>query len=778
MYGSAGGDPHLALYNRGSGTVSMLVIAHMDGASSVPLNTWQDHGCARDDTDKFLYFNGKLDASFAQSPDDKGNGQASFGNRHDGFDATDLDTALFIQWNRVLSSEEFKALHDNPWQIFQPRTQIIPSSVAAANTFGIIPKRVPWTGPPSTNIKLNVGHPLATGLSHWYPQAEEDAVWFDYGPARRGQLTLDAGTSARVTTSHGNYAIDFDNGLSEFTTLAVGDLPNSNTFTVAFWARGTVYENSHIAVSLYNSGGSSSNLLAIYPFAQSGGDGVQVFWNGNNRIDQDTGAVSLNELHFYVFTSRSATDHEMYVDAVSVGSSSTSLSLVSNTDRIGLGHWNGGQNFDRGIMKDVSIHARGMNSEEVSDWYFNQRWALYAPRTQLIPVGAIAAAGEANISALPSAVLTLTANVPTVVSTEDNTSQLGTATLTLTANVPQAVTTENHISSVASATLTLTGNVPQTITTEGHISQLGTAVLTLTGNVPQAITTQGEVSLLPSATLTLTENVPQAVTTEKHISALTSAVLTLTANVPQAVTTEKNISSLGTAVLTLTGNVPQAVTTQGEISLLPSATITLTANVPQGVTSEKHISLLASATLSLVANVPQVVTTENRVSLVPSAVLTLTGNVPQAITTAGETSLLPSATLTLTGNVPQAVTTEKHISLVPLAVLTLTANVPQAISTEKHVSLLGTATLTLTANVPLAITFDPDTSTLPSATLTLTANIPTVVSTDSNITTLPGAVITLTANVPTVFVPGNVLDSTDDPNVIDVADPRFFILVS
>jgi len=242
---------------------------------------------------------------------------------------------------------------------------------------------------------------------------------------------------------------------------------------------------------------------------------------------------------------------------------------------------------------------------------------------------------------------------------DPNTAELPSATLTLTPNAPQAITTENNIAAIAAAAvLTLTANVPTVETFDPNTVTLPSATLTLAPQAPQAITSDNQVAQLSSAVLTLAPNVPQSITTEKHIAQLPAAVLTLTPNVPQAVTTEKHIAELPSATLTLTENVPQTVTSNHQVAQLPVAALTLTPNVPQAATTEKHIAQLPSVALTLTPNVPQAVTTEGDVAELPSAALTLTENVPQAVVTENNVATLLSATLTLTPNAPQAVTTE------------------------------------------------------------------------------------------------------------------------
>lgn len=259
-----------------------------------------------------------------------------------------------------------------------------------------IQRKIPRTRPHTKAIKLNSNHWLAKNLQYWYPSPDSAGHWRDHSIYNRGALTRESGTSPMVPTIHGNNAIDFSTGVSEFAETDIANsLPGSSHFTIGFWAKSDVYfGNAQAAIALAG-GTSASTLLLIYPFDAVDGQGVRVFWNGGNRINQNTGGASVDEWHHFVFTVSSAAGIDMYVDAVSVGSSAA-LSLASNLDSIDIGHWIGGQNYTR-LLKDITIHDRRLTSAEVAAWYKPEnRWALYAPRTQYIPIG-VAAGGPATV---------------------------------------------------------------------------------------------------------------------------------------------------------------------------------------------------------------------------------------------------------------------------------------------------------------------------------------------------------------------------------------------
>ena len=80
-----------------------------------------------------------------------------------------------------------------------------------------------------------------------------------------------------------------------------------------------------------------------------------MFWNGADLIDQDDGALADGLMHTFLFLSRNATDHELYIDGQSIGTSTTSKSIGSATDNeLTFGSWRDSQFFN-GKLKAVYI---------------------------------------------------------------------------------------------------------------------------------------------------------------------------------------------------------------------------------------------------------------------------------------------------------------------------------------------------------------------------------------------------------------------------------------
>ena len=436
-----------------------------------------------------------------------------------------------------------------------------------------------------------------------------------------------------------------------------------------------------------------------------------------------------------------------------------------------------------------------------------------------------AVTSEGNFATLPSTTLTLTPFVTTVVATENNFVQLPSATLTLTPNVPQAVVTQTPVITDvdtdedyddAQTGVVVTGTGFEPIKGTGKVEISDNATYALGTKVEQSTTAWNDTSVTITGALgSLTpgplwmwvtnddgnRNIAGFVVTVHRAKAF---ALSASANIApsgenttgqlipptsgsffggriqddenpadavdpgtdQYIEDEWSIEALPASGLgetyqfrVLINGVPQdtiTVTPQltiaiGEVALLPSTVLTLTPNALQAITTEKNIAQLPSVALTLTSNTPLAVSTDNNFAQLPSVALTLTPNVPTVVTTDGQIAQLPSTTLTLAPNAPTVETFDPNTVTLPSVGLTLTPNAPLAVTSDNHIAQLPSAILTLTPNVPLAITSDNQTAQLPSAVLTLTPFVPTVIFT------------------------GDELPSTNDPDVIDVTDPREFI---
>jgi hypothetical protein len=92
------------------------------------------------------------------------NGLGLLGNHNDQDVSADYTIFLYLFFTGKLSDAEQKALNENPWQIFQPLTKVLNTFVAAADTSGAIPRRIPRTKQPPPGTPLDLSNPLTRGL--------------------------------------------------------------------------------------------------------------------------------------------------------------------------------------------------------------------------------------------------------------------------------------------------------------------------------------------------------------------------------------------------------------------------------------------------------------------------------------------------------------------------------------------------------------------------------------------------------------------------------------
>ncbi|MBT4174320.1 hypothetical protein HOC80_03940 [archaeon] len=164
-------------------------------------------------------------------------------------------------------------------------------------------------------------------------------------------------------------------------------LQSASSFTVSFWAWDDDYSANACAFAIRD-GTDASNLFSFYPYESFGGNGVRIWYDGVSLINEDD-ATRTGWNHF-VFVSRNATDHELYVNGVSEGTSSTSKDLPASIDNVYLGMWYTGsdQYFD-GFLDEFVLLDYGLTDEEVSQLYFTNLykvnstlWGLYVNQSK------------------------------------------------------------------------------------------------------------------------------------------------------------------------------------------------------------------------------------------------------------------------------------------------------------------------------------------------------------------------------------------------------------
>jgi hypothetical protein len=169
---------------------------------------------------------------------------------------------------------------------------------------------------------------------------------------------------------------------------AIPELQSKNVFTVSFWAWDDDYSASPGTVAIWDGNVDANNLFLFYPYDNVNGNGTRIWYNGVSLIDEND-ATRTGWNHF-VFVSRSATDHEIYVNGVSEGTSSTSKSLPASITNVNIGMWYTGssQYFD-GLLDELYIWNHSLSSDEVYQQYisnlnkFNStQWYLYVNQSK------------------------------------------------------------------------------------------------------------------------------------------------------------------------------------------------------------------------------------------------------------------------------------------------------------------------------------------------------------------------------------------------------------
>ena len=162
----------------------------------------------------------------------------------------------------------------------------------------------------------------------------------------------------------GNYGMDFD-GTDDYVianTLAT-QMQSENKFSVSFWASGSSYSTNPPAFALSNASDASKAFI-IYPYEDSSGDGVRIWYNGTSIIDENT-ATRTGWNHF-AFVSDGATDHTLYANGTSIGTSTTSKTLDSGLDTFTIG---GSANFSQyfvGALDEVAVWDTALTPAQIS----------------------------------------------------------------------------------------------------------------------------------------------------------------------------------------------------------------------------------------------------------------------------------------------------------------------------------------------------------------------------------------------------------------------------
>jgi len=183
------------------------------------------------------------------------------------------------------------------------------------------------------------------------------------GMGNNGTLT----GGAKVVLGKNGQGVQFDGVDDYIDTVPASDLAESATFTVSFWVKAVSTAPNKMAIAIRNAQ-SNGTLFAIYPADNNGGRGARVYWNSTSIITE-SGVERSGSWHHYLFVSRSTTNHELYVDGQSVGTSATSKSLPNPLSNITIGAWYPTSQHFNGSLDEVRIYNRALSANEVTQLY-------------------------------------------------------------------------------------------------------------------------------------------------------------------------------------------------------------------------------------------------------------------------------------------------------------------------------------------------------------------------------------------------------------------------
>jgi hypothetical protein len=187
-------------------------------------------------------------------------------------------------------------------------------------------------------------------------------------------LTLTAGSTWIADGYDGKTAVRFTGLQGGDTTAAalLAALEGRSNFGLSVWARRSAYgDGTNPAMSIAD-GADATKSVMMYPYDQtflSGGlPASRVSWDNNNDIIY-IATLTMSAWHHFLFSSRGATDHELFIDGVSVASFATSRSLFGTLTKVGVGGWPDGTQFFGGDLKDAMLLPAGPTAAQAAAIY-------------------------------------------------------------------------------------------------------------------------------------------------------------------------------------------------------------------------------------------------------------------------------------------------------------------------------------------------------------------------------------------------------------------------
>ena len=224
------------------------------------------------------------------------------------------------------------------------------------------------------NVSLNTNPDLDSGLvGHWTFDGKDvtaDDILDRSGQGNHGDFVGGATTSAAVVGKIGQgFQLDGTNDYVDVSGSLISTLAGISTFSVSLWAKADNNQTTGAGFSIRQNDNQSSTLFIIYPYDTNGGNGVRIWFNSASLIDENGVNRADGKWHHFLFVSRSATDHQIFVDGKSAGTSASSKTLPDPLTGVNIGRWYGTTQMFKGSVDDVRIYDRALSATEIKRLY-------------------------------------------------------------------------------------------------------------------------------------------------------------------------------------------------------------------------------------------------------------------------------------------------------------------------------------------------------------------------------------------------------------------------
>jgi hypothetical protein len=531
----------------------------------------------------------------------------------------------------------------------------------------------------------------------------------------------------------------------------------------------------------------------------------------NNAPITSTARYDDNQWHRAMFVRRSNADFELYVDGVSVGTSTVACGTDATATFCAWGnqHPSSGGSSEplMGVMRQgVIIQGRALTpTEELDLWNGGADggvlpagvtatvWTKHGSggKTGLdlaysdATFGVTAVSGTTLVETAPRAVppapsgtnvaanvaaLTLTGFAPTVTVSDNQNALAGIAALSLTGFAPTVFASDNKAALAGVGALSLAGFAPTVAISNNQSVAAGLGALSFTGFAPTVVI--GVRALAGVGALTLSGFAPTVAVSNNQTVAAGLGALSLAGFAPTVAVSDNKTVAAGVAALSLTGFAPSVVI--GFRSLAGVAALSLTGFAPTIAVSDNKSAAAGAGALSLTGFAPSVVigvralagvgalaltgfapsvaVSNHKVVLPGVGALSLAGFAPTVVATANQTVLAGQGALALTGFAPTVSSSNQTTAAPGTGALALAGFAPTVVATNHQIAAPGAGALALAGFAP-ALAISDHRIALPGAgLLALVGFAPTVVATANQIVAALTAALIFTGFAPTVLV--------------------------